>query len=92
MGNKSEGGIDRSQEDTFEKSNFEVIVKQLKELEKESFENFKFNSEEVKTLMYFQKINLIKELDAIVYKTRITNELCNIKDIIADLENGYMII
>ena len=54
-----------------------------------SLEEMIYEPEETKNLMFMKKIDLVKALDAIVYRVKITNQLCNVKEIIVNLEHGY---
>ena len=66
----------------------ENAVKQLKRLES-SLKKDKINSEQLKNLMFLDKFNLLKTLDAIVYKAKIDNKICNFNKIIEGIKLGY---
>ena len=83
---------DQSAEDSKENLNgievLENAVEKLSELE-QTFRSYQNNPNLTKGLLYLKNIDLIESLDAIVYKLEITNELCNINDVITKVENGF---
>ena len=68
--------------------NIENAVKQLTRLEK-SMKKDEINSEQLKNLMFLDKFNFLKTLDAIVYKAKIDNKICNFNEIIEGIKLGY---
>ena len=68
--------------------NIENAVKQLTALER-SMKKDEINSDQLKNLMFLDKFNFLKTLDAIVYKAKIDNKICNFNEIIEGIEFGY---
>ena len=68
--------------------NIENAVKQLTRLER-SIKMDEINSEQMKNLMFLDKFNFLKTLDAIVYKAKIDNKICNFNEIIEGIEFGF---
>ena len=75
-----------SKED-FQSGGLENALKELSILEKslQDVVNHSGNHD----LMFLEDIDLIKALDAIVYTAKIDNKLCNIKEIIENIETGF---
>ena len=71
-----------------DKSNLQVVLNQLTKVEK-LYEEVHKSPEESKNLMFLRNIDLIKTLDATVYKANIDNKLCDVKIIMLTLENGF---
>ena len=75
-----------SQEDS-QSGGLENALKELSILEK-SLQDV-VNHSDNKNLMFLEDIDLIKALDAIVYTAKIDNKLCNIKEIIENIETAF---
>ena len=72
-------------------ANKEDLIKAIERLEKveKSFEEVEQDREEVKSWMFLKNIDLIKALDAIVYRAKIDNRLCDVKKIISNVKDGF---
>ena len=76
------------QDDSQNSGNLSILFEVLSNLEK-SLEEMIYEPEETQNLMFMKKIDLVKALDAIVYRVKITNQLCDVKEIIGNLKDGF---
>ena len=68
--------------------NIKNVIDKLSEMEK-SFEKVTEDQEEVDSWMFLKNIDLTKALDAVVYRAKIDNKLCNVKVIQSSVEYGF---
>ena len=68
--------------------NIENVIDKLSEIE-ESFGEVTKDQEEVESWMFLKSIDLTKALDAIVYRAKIDNKLCDVKMILSSVEYGF---
>ena len=74
--------------DSMNIENIKNAIDKLSEIEK-SFEEETKDQEEVENWMFLKSIDLTKALDAIVYRAKIDNKLCDVKMILSSVEYGF---
>ena len=68
--------------------NIQNVICKLSEME-ESFGEVTKGQEETESWMFLKSIDLTKALDAIVYRAKIDNKLCDVKMILSSVEYGF---
>ena len=69
-------------------NNLKNVIGKLSKLEK-SFGEVPKIQEEVDSWMFLKKIDLIKAFDAVVYRAKFDNKLCDVKMILSSVEYGF---
>ena len=85
---KYENSSPAMQKNWISKVDLQSAIEKLSEIEK-SFEKVDNNQEEIKSWIFLKDIDLTKALDAIVYRAKIDNKLCDVKTIISRIEYGF---
>ena len=83
-----ENSPDQLKSDSINIENIKNAIDKLSEMEK-SFGEVTKDKEEVDSWMFLKNIDLIKALDAIVYRAKIDNKLCDVKMILLSVEYGF---
>ena len=78
----------KQKSDSINIENIKNAIDKLSEMEK-SFGEVTKDQEEVDSWMFLKSIDLIKALDAIVYRAKIDNKLWDVKMILSNVEYGF---
>ena len=81
----------KQKSDSINIENITNAIDKLSEMEKSIGEVTK-DQEEVDSWMFLKKIDLIMALDAIVYRAKIDNKLCDVKMILSSVEYGFRLL
>ena len=81
----------KQKSDSINIENIKNAIDKLSEMEKSIGEVTK-DQEEVDSWMFLKKIDLIMALDAIVYRAKIDNKLCDVKMILSSVEYGFRLL
>ena len=83
-----ESSSDKREKDSIKKQNIQSVIRNLSKIEK-SFDKVTQDQEEAKSWIFLKDIDLIMALDAVVYRAKIDNKLCNVKMIISSVKYGF---
>ena len=78
----------KQKSDSINIENIKNAIDKLSEMEK-SFGEVTKDQEEVDSWMFLKSIDLTKALDAVVYRAKIDNKLCDVKMILSSVEYGF---
>ena len=83
-----ENSPDKQEDDLSESENLHFALNELSKLKK-SLSNEIEDPEAIKSWKFLKKFDLAKVLNAIVYKAKFDNKLCDIKMVMSHVKNGF---
>ena len=83
-----DNSLAQQEECSIKNKKIHIAIDKLSEIEK-SFGEVDQDQEEVKSWIFLKDIDLIMALDAIVYRAKIDNKLCDVKMIKSSVEYGF---
>ena len=83
-----ESSSDQQKSDSTNIENIKNAIEKLSEMEK-LFGEVTKEQEEVDSWIFLKNIDLTKALDAVVYRAKIDNKLCDVKMILSSVEYGF---